>query len=109
MDETRDERQLKVMWPSSAAAALPVLAVNQMSAQVAGSNEPDEVIITFGHVSAPVQPDERGERTGPGTALPEVMVQSVFRMSLSPSRLREFVTVLQTVVQALDEQEGRQA
>lgn len=104
MDARPTAREVRTVWPADVMASLPAFAINQMSVQVAGSDGPDEVIVLLGHAAGPVLSGDDEERQEQAAALMTVQVQPVFRMSLTPSRLREFVNLLQTVVRAIDEE-----
>ena len=73
----------------------PVLAANQFLSQVVAS---DEVVITVGHFTPPVilgTPEQQAQQM---KNVSFVQVRPIGRFGLTPARLRELITVLETTL-----------
>ncbi|MDY7085969.1 MAG: hypothetical protein SYR96_12770 [Actinomycetota bacterium] len=83
---------------------LPVLAANQLAVQVDSlDTEPDLVVLTVGHVVPPIISGAEEQRLAQVEQIKEVVVQPLARFSVSPGRLREWVDLLRTTADRIEE------
>jgi hypothetical protein len=96
-EDSVDSVALPVVWIG--ADDVPVQAANQIVAQIAG---PNEIILTFGHVTPPIVLGDDEQRREQLKRTPFVPIRPLVRMSLTRARLAEFVSVLQNHLNQYD-------
>jgi len=96
-DSLPQQIQLPVVWVG--VEEEPVEMVNQFLGQVVA---PDEIVVTVGHFSPPVVLGSAEQQAEQLRNTPFVQVRPVSRFGLTPSRLRELVTILQTTLAQTD-------
>lgn len=100
---------MPVIW--SKLETLPVLAANQLLAQVDSLGlEPDMVLLTVGHVSPPVVVGSDEQQRAHYAEIKNVAVEPVVRLSISVGRLKEWSALLvQTLAKIEEQKHGRQS
>jgi hypothetical protein len=89
--------------------ALPVLASNQALMQIdAVGATADSVLLTFGHASPPPIIGTPEEQASQMAEISEVAVRPLVRLSMSPRRLRELVSLLNRSLEQLEGSGGEQ-
>lgn len=100
-----DAFQLQLEW--SGVDAAPVLTANQLLVQADATGAvPENFLLTIGMASPPPvtgTPEEQREQLRDYQTVP---VRPIARISVTPGRLREWVTLLQATVARLDEMGG---
>lgn len=95
-ESTGQNVQLRVVWGD--VSQLAVLAANQFALQVSGlGGVPDEVVLTVGHVAAPVLTGSPEEQRANISELSHVEVHPLARFSMSLGKLDELATAISEI------------
>lgn len=92
--------QVATAW-DDAIETMPTLAANVFSVQVTGAGAPEEVVMSVGYAAPPVLAGTPEEQQRQAASLESVTIRPVVRLSMTPGRLRELLTVLQGVADGL--------
>lgn len=100
--EDRELVAIPLTWGD--VSRMPVLTANQLAVQVdALGAKPDLVVLTVGHVVAPILSGSEEQRQDALERTTEVTIQPLARFSLSVGRLREWADLLQATADRFEE------
>jgi hypothetical protein len=99
----RLEKSLAVRWPD--ASTVQILTANQFLVQIDVIGEhPDQLILAVGQAMPPAVLGTPEQTRGMLEEIGEINVITLARYSLTPSRLRELIALLQRAEQAWDDE-----